>query len=406
VRRIQCKEVPPILEHDARAGDGDAAPKAHIEAIDQRAGVALAIHRRQVHGIVRGGQRPGPRIRDGVIQRDLRATAQGVRIGEEALHRHIGQGRIGHIAASVHHRQLDGFHLEVQRIRIVRGHAPEVIALQDVQCQEHGDSLPVGWALPDSVSPVEGREGIHPSGTMVDKVLEREQASPGLAGGDDGARDGATIEGSGAALRQEAQARREIRQAYALAGQRRAAIRHKDAGGLGIAAQQGLAALPQASDRLRDGVSFPGIGDGRGQVSGEPQTAKAGREIAPGGRRTGHGDGQHAALRHSLQAPGGIGLRCGGPGCTAATIQGIDLAVRSPVDQGKDVPTQAGAHRFDDVEHGGRRQRCIDGIATGLQGLQTRLGRQWLAGSDGTVKTGHHRTTRRAAAPLPVHAGH
>lgn len=273
-------------------------------------------------------------------------------------------------------------------------HGPEVVPLQDVQGDECRDPLSVGRALVDAVTAIVRVDRLDPRGGVVRQVLQGEQPVVALGGGHDGASDRPVVKGIGAALGQEAQAARQVRRAMALSGAGRATVGQVGGRRRGILSQERLTRLPGARDPRAHREAALGIVDGWLEDAVEAQPAKTRHGIGPAGGRARHGDGKDTAEGHLAEAPALHLLQGGGVGGAPARVQGVHAAILGPVDEGKGVAAHAGAHRLDDIEHGGRGHGGVGGVAALHEDAQPRLRGEGLAGGYGTSKSHDHGAAR------------
>ena len=162
---------------------------------------------------------------------------------------------------------------------------------------------------------------------------------------------------------------------------------------------------PEPCQGWPDRIPGFGITDGGLEKLGELEAAEALVQVAPGGGRAGHRDRQPAPVRHGLvapvpqQLPGQAGR--GAPRAVQA-VQALPIP-----DQREGIPANAVAGG---LEHGqGNRggQGGVHGVAAPVEHLESRLGRQGLAGGNratGAQDGGALRRVRVVAQGL-VHGG-
>ena len=96
MRGVEREVRAPVLEQHARAPRHHARAEQSVDALDERGGVALGVHRAdedRVAGEAARGGHAVPRQRAGRIHE--RAALVGVRLRHEPRHRHLDELRIG-----------------------------------------------------------------------------------------------------------------------------------------------------------------------------------------------------------------------------------------------------------------------------------------------------------------------
>jgi len=183
-----------------------------------------------------------------------------------------------------------------------------------------------------------------------------------------------------------------------------------------VVGKQVLGVLPPRGHHLRDGVALAGVPDcgvehRRQRPSAEPLD---GRLPAP--CRSGNRDRVRAVVGHDDTLAGPVttvrGLALGDGladalagralGCAAARPHRADLAVCGPV-TGKDIATEAGTRRFDDVQCRRGRNRRVEGVAPVTEDGRPRLGGEWLARRNNTAGRVDGRPARVEAIEVRVH---
>ena len=105
------------MQHHAGLPRHDGRAKYAIKAMDQRHRIALRIYDRDIHGIA--GQTAVRRDlipRQGPSRIHQRATLIGMRLGDQPLHRHVGEQGVGQKAVAIVIRNLFSLHHQVGRI--------------------------------------------------------------------------------------------------------------------------------------------------------------------------------------------------------------------------------------------------------------------------------------------------
>ena len=98
------------------------------------------------------------------------ARAGGVRLREQPAHGHLGEARVGHVAAQVGVGQFLRLDLVVQRVGRLRPQLRQRKRLHDVEHLERRDALAVGRQFVDLPAAVLGRDRRHPLGLELGQV--------------------------------------------------------------------------------------------------------------------------------------------------------------------------------------------------------------------------------------------
>jgi hypothetical protein len=88
-----------------------------------------------------------------------------------------GESRIRHVALSMGKGQTYGLYQQMESIRTLSGQLGETAGTASVQGKRHGQTLTIGWAVPDVVAATTCANRLHPLPTMPYQVLEPRQAS-------------------------------------------------------------------------------------------------------------------------------------------------------------------------------------------------------------------------------------
>ena len=190
-------------------------------------------------------------------------------------------------------RQFVGLHLQMQAIGRVAWH---IEAFQDVERDQHDQSLGYGWLFHDGPATIGRLERVEHVGSMLRQVAAGKRAAGSLRSGQDRFRDGAVIEGGGALGPDGPQGPGKVGLAEVEPGARWPAVRKKDRPGLGKLRPGGghrriAACLPRGQWKTRLGV-----GDRVGQQLAERPRAKSRKRDLPGVDDARHSGRQPARL--------------------------------------------------------------------------------------------------------------
>jgi len=162
-----------------------------------------------------------------------------------------------------------------------------------------------------------------------------------------------------------------------------------------VLAQLGDLGPPLRGDDRGDGKAALGVADGRCErlrQRDRPEAAEQGVPSRQGARNRHVFD---AFLRHR-----GVALReqrvtrHETPGATAA-VEPVQPAVLGRPHHGEHVSADSGHLRLHHVEHGGGRDRRVDGVAAAREHGEARGGREGLARGDHAVRRVHRRAVRQ-----------
>jgi len=150
--------------------------------------------------------------------------------------------------------------------------------------------------------------------------------------------------------------------------------------------------MPVVGDPFGNGEAVFGVTRGRLQHLLEGAPAEALEHFLPAPDRPRDRDRQYAVDRHSgARSPTArvppvterIEVLDGGAGGRlAARVQHVQLAFPGDIDHREQIAADADHHRFDHVQHRGRGDGRIDGVAAASQYFQSGLCRERLAGHD------------------------
>ena len=131
-----------VLQHHAGAAGDDRGAEDAIERMDQRRRVAFAVDGGDVDGVA-GQAAVG---RDAVPRQRARRIHQGaalvgIVLGDQPLHRHVGEARVGDMAVAVVIGELLGLHHQMHAVGPEERLAVQLERLEQVQHLEHGEAL-------------------------------------------------------------------------------------------------------------------------------------------------------------------------------------------------------------------------------------------------------------------------
>ena len=395
----EVEEAAAVLQQDAGVAGHDARAEVVEERLNQRHDVALAVGDGQVDGVAKvaaGQVLVDPRrLRRGagephrlVIRRrtrgiDLLAPQRGVLFGDERLDdaRRNGAG-IGQIRRPIGERDPLRLDHQVQIRRRIVSERFEVEPLQDVQHLERAEALRIWSELVHGVAAIVGRDRIEPFRGVVGEVARVEQAVALLHVGRNGRGDRALVERVASAACDLFERRREMRVGEDLAGLGRVAVgkerRRRDR----IGAQLPLAVMPLAADDLGHGVPVSRVLDRRRDRARERDRAVRRQQRRPAVDDAGHAHRQHAGPWNRRQIARREDVGRGGICRSPARVQHVQLPAFRVVHDGEQIAADAVHRRLDDGEHGGRRNRGVDGVAAVLQHLEAGGGGERLARGD------------------------
>ena len=178
----------------------------------------------------------------------------------------------------------------------------------------------------------------------------------------------ALVECRRSALRDGGQRRRERRLAVDFPGAVGAAVAQIDGLRLGRLRQQPLAARPVVGDTGMHDRSVGGQTDGRGQQVAERLASVVAHEPVPRLHRARNGDRMRSDCRHPPDAVGDIPADFRRRRAAAGAVIGNHPAARRRVED-ETVASDSGHLRLDHREHRRRRDRRVDGVASGFQRL-------------------------------------
>ena len=400
--RAQREPPSSVLQRDTRTGNDDPRSETREVGLDEADQAALVVGGAQIHGV--GGT--GIDTHRGPCDRtQATATGRDVRIGEQSCGGHIGMLRVGDEGVRVGERHLGGLQGAMPGTRArgggdrggnarpaERGHIRRVVAVEDPERHQRGDTLPVRRDLPDLVVAVGDADGVHPGGPVPGQVggvesptragRERHESFCGLAGVEVGPRAGAECpqgrRGGRAAPHLpdagSATFRGEVTQELFL---RRIRVRSCSRRGR----NHGLG--PRGRDDRGDRESFLGQRRGRLEQLGERQSSEPRVEVGPRPYCPRDRHRRPAVPRHLGVTPRAQVL---GPPSPAGPTRSVEAVQAVPVPhQREGVRTEPVAGRLDDGQRGGGRDRRIHRVAAALQNGESRLRGDRLGGGDATM---------------------
>ena len=404
--RIQLEKGRAVLQADARAGHHEAGPHAHVQAVDETAGVAGAVDRGQVYRI-RAAQGIAVRyVPGGLRQGNAAAPALQIRWGQQVGGWACVALGIAYVLLGVGESQAHAFNHDVYGVRF--RHGRQIETLRQPDRDQRGQALAVGRAFVQQATAIGLGEAVFPGAAVLRHVLGRDPAPVPLHVRGQARGEVSCVNERGPVGGESAQRSAHFRQRHDLAGPRGPTAQQQFVpAGLGrpgvpigrgpIRGTEEFAdlRLPAHGDPFRNGIAFFGVGDGRAQCVGQRHRAVTGQQVVPTSGRAGNADGMARELGHAGIAQGAQ-VSAGRAGRRAArTVQGADGGGRGIEKQGEAVPAHAGGSRFDDGQHRGCRHGGVRGVAALFQNVQARLGGQGLAGGD------HALQGARVAAPRP-----
>ncbi len=280
-----------VLQGEAPAARHDTGSEAHVIAVDERAGVALAVHHAEIDRVAAELQRETVMVGfKRVIGIDRALAFLRISPAEQLFERGGGECWIRHVLARVGKGDAQRFDLEMQALGGDRRQDAQVVDLEQVERQQCRQPLPVGWALPDLQPSVFHRDGLFPCAGMGCQVAEL-HAAPGFSQRiHDRPGDLTLVESLLPIFRDHFQCPRQAGIAEDLARVWTASI-----DGQLCAVERGCQlARCSALPKIRgDGCHREALlrqADGRGKDIAQRQRAQAFDQVAPAGAGTGHGD--------------------------------------------------------------------------------------------------------------------
>ena len=398
---VQREAVASVLQAQAVARHDHARTKAHVIALDEADHHAAGIGGTQVDGAALG------LVARAVVLGAQRVDQLGA-AGQVGVVQHLGGAqahgaRLGHVLVDVGKGQLHGFDLQVLARHAIHRQRRHVEVLQDPQCNECGDALPVGRNFVHRVAAVVLLNRLDPLGPVGREVGGRHRTAMGLGVRCCGFGHLASVEGFALGAGNQFQGAGGVVELKALAHTRLAAARQKslrEAGLCGDLAQGGCVAPLLLHDDGHRITAFSHF-DGWRQQVGKGQLAKAVTQGHPAAHGTRHGDRVPAALgRRGRVGAVLVDEILGRPGlrCTATGVQAVQgLAVPQDAER---IRTQAVAAGLHQRHHRGGGDGGVYRIAAGLQHAQARLRGQRVRRADDVARK--HRAALAGVTGGPI----
>ena len=102
-----------------------------------------------------------PGVQVGCVRIDLLAPLGGILLRQQFLDRNLDLSRIRHVPARIREGQAHGLDLQVQPVRIQRI-LRQLKPLEQVEGDQGGNALTIGWALPKAQAFERGRDRLFP----------------------------------------------------------------------------------------------------------------------------------------------------------------------------------------------------------------------------------------------------
>ena len=249
--------------------------------------------------------------------------------------------------------------------------------LEDIQRHQCHDALTVRRDLADGIAPVIHRDGLHPLGLILRKVLGTEEAAVLLAVSNDLLSQSAPVEALGLGTGDLLQGVGMVGQADHITGCGTAALRSEgiEPGGILLTLEHSgeliIGTLPHPGQVGGSRIAFPGIADSRSHALGHGQSAEAVGHSSPGSRSAGNHGGGPAIGGHGFVTLGLQGVNGDVPGGEAAGIEAVELLLLFHPDEGKGIGTNAVGGGLTDGQGSGSGNGSVHGVAALLHGFQT-----------------------------------
>ncbi len=386
VARIDAEGQAAIVQQHPALRGGDAAAEALEDRVDQRQRVAVPVDHAEIDrvlvDVLRVGElRPDHRLL-GAAHVDGAVRARPPGLGEQVLHRHPVQDRIGEERVAVVVGLLAGLGEEVDPVEL--GQAGDVVMRQHVEHHQHREALSARRAFVDVVAAVARRHRRDDLGRGGGEVVEGVQPAKVPQTGHDVLRDRPLVEAARAVLRDALERGGELRMAHDGADAGRPPVDQVGRRRGRVAGDALDAARPVEGDPGLDRVAVLGVADRRLQQLAEAAGAVVVQELRPGGDRTRHRDGVGRGRREgdaALEVPGIVRRRR----AAARTVQRDRRTRALRRVEGEAVAADAGHQRVDHALHRHRGDAGIDRVAAGAQDLDGREGRERMGRRDGGV---------------------
>ena len=169
--RLQRKEGAPVVQRDAGAGHDHTGPEVLIHAVDEGAGVALAVHAGDVHCVAAAGHLAVGGGLHGLVRVDEGAPGSGVFLGQQLGCGHWRFRRVSHVSKGIGEGQTHGLDEMVIGLGGLGTHSRHIPAFGDVQRLQRGDALVGRRRLPAGDFSVIGGDGFLPVRGVGRQVL-------------------------------------------------------------------------------------------------------------------------------------------------------------------------------------------------------------------------------------------
>ena len=377
------------MQHHAGVAGHHCGAEHTVQAVDQRCGVAFGVDDGDVNGV----SRKAAVGRELVPRQCTRRVHQGaalvrMRLGDQALHRHIHEARVAQMAVTVVIGHLLGLH---QQVRMV---GTEVIAfvqfegLDEVEHFQHGEALGRCRCFVEREVAVAALEWLAPARALCGQVGQGEEAAFFHGEARQFGGDRAFVEAGAAVFGNRAQRARETGVGEFRSGTRDLAARHEDRHAFGMRLEIGFGVFDPAGQALGDRKAVARIADGGLQVARQRQAAVSGMCFGPARHRARRGEcgRQDAAKRHLGVTAAGKPVGAGASRRAAAAVEIAHSTGLGVMDQPEGVAADSAHVRVEHRERGACGDGGIDGRAAGAQYLNPGLRGQGVRAGDHAVR--------------------
>jgi hypothetical protein len=296
----------------------------------------------------------------------LRAFGE-IRVVEHLGRRDVHRARVGDVAIDVRERELHRLDLQMLRIGRIDGPVGHAHVLRDAERDQRGDALPVRRNLVDRMATEALADRLDPFRPVRAQVGLGQRAAAFARERREPRGERAFVERARPVVGERAQRLRMVRQAHALADERRAPARHEGLGEARQRVQLGHGGRPFVRDDRRHRIAALRVLDRRFEQIGERQRAELRVQRFPAGDHARHRDGVPAARRLLGDAVRILAV-------TPAEVVGIPRRRRDarrvqpgqplavPYERER-VAAEPARHRLNHRDRGRGGQRRIDGVA-------------------------------------------
>ena len=163
--------------------------------MDQRGRVALAIDGGDVDRVAGQAAVGGDAVpRQGAGRVHQGAPLVGIGLGDQPLHRHVGEARVGEMAVAVVIGELLGLHHQMHVVGAEERLAVQVERLEQVQHLEHGEALGRRRRLVDRDVAIAALDRLAPARDLRLEIVAGEEAVVGVGAAHQLARHLAVVE--------------------------------------------------------------------------------------------------------------------------------------------------------------------------------------------------------------------